>query len=310
MDTAAERRYLEIRSARFKFLLDEGAFGILVAGAGDGGTVEITSGGSRARDAAPGVRFITLAAEHYGRIWRMLEHGQPVILSVDSRVTFSEGDHNSFNIVGDIPGTDPALKDEIVLIGAHFDSWAAGTGATDNAAGCAVMMEAMRILAALHLAPRRTIRLGLWTGEEQGLLGSRAYVREHYGSAASLTGEHERFSVHFNLDGGTGKIRGIGTQGNVAAKSIFDAWLEPFRAEGMMVAAIKSLGASDHLTFDAAGLPAFAFIQDGIDYSSRTHHTNQDVFERVQPADMQFNAALLASFAWQAAQRDEKIPRR
>ena len=255
-----------------------------------------------------------VGAESYGRIMRMLARNVPVTLELDMRNKFYDDDPNSFNVVAEIPGTDPALKDEVVMIGAHFDSWHGGTGATDNAAGSAVMMEAMRLLKTLGVEPRRTIRIGLWTGEEEGLFGSRAYVEQHLATRDS-TGlrtmpEYAKFAAYFNVDNGTGKIRGVYEQGNAAVAPIFDAWMGPFKDVGMKTLSIANTGGTDHLSFDAVGLPGFQFIQDPVEYGSRTHHSNADVYERVQPEDMKFNSVVLASFAWQAAQRDEKLPRK
>jgi len=299
---------------RRKFLVEEGALGELRPGRGDGGTVFVSATGSRAVDAPPSVPTIVLAAEHYGRIWRMLERKVPVTVEIESKVRFHDDNLNSFNIFAEIPGTDPKLKDEVVMIGAHFDSWQAGTGATDNAAGSAVMMEAMRILKKLDLKPRRTIRIGLWTGEEQGLIGSREYVSKHLATRDS-TGVHPtdqwgKFAAYFNVDNGTGKIRGIYQQSNPDVGPIFEAWMKPFNAGGMKTTTITNTGGTDHQAFDAVGLPGFQFIQDPVEYSTRTHHSNMDTYERIQEDDMKWNAAVLASFAWQAAQRDEKLPRK
>ncbi len=305
---------VNVAQARAQFLVDEGALGILQPGRGDGGTVFVSATGSRNADAPPSVPTIVLAAEHYGKIARMVERNVPVTVEIDARVKFYDQDLNSFNIIGEIPGTDPALRDEVVMIGAHFDSWHAGTGATDNAAGSATMMEAVRILKALDLKPRRTIKIGLWTGEEQGLLGSRAYVQQHYGSRDSTgfhpTDEQAKFAAYFNVDNGTGKIRGVYEQGNAAVGPIFDAWMGPFKTGGMQTLTISNTGGTDHQSFDAAGLPGFQFIQDPVEYSTRTHHSNMDVYERIQADDMKWNSAVLAAFAWQAAQRDEKLPRK
>ncbi len=303
-----------VAQARNQFLVDEGALGVLQPGRGADGTVFVSATGSRAVDAPPSVPTIVLAAEHYGKIARMLERGVPVQVEIDARVSFYNEDLNSFNVIGEIPGTDPALKDEVVMIGGHFDSWHAGTGATDNGAGSATMMEAMRILKALGLKPRRTIRIGLWTGEEQGLLGSRAYVAQHFGSRDSTglhpTPEQAKFAAYFNVDNGTGKIRGVYEQGNAAVAPIFDAWMGPFKEGGMKTLTISNTGGTDHLSFDAVDLPGFQFIQDPVEYSTLTHHSNMDVYERIQPDDMKWNSAVLAAFAWQAAQRDQKLPRK
>jgi hypothetical protein len=304
----------ELNRRRTAFFVAEGALGTISAGRGDGGTVFTTNGMSRELNAPPAVPGIIISSEHYGRIARTLEKGVPVVFEANMKNRFYDNDLNSFNVVGEIPGSDARLKDEVVMLGAHFDSWHAGTGATDNAAGSAVMLEALRILKTLNLPMKRTIRIALWTGEEQGLYGSRAYVRQHFGFADSTglhgTPEQAKFQAYFNLDNGTGKIRGVYTQGNADVRPIFDAWMGPFKSMGMSTTTINNTGGTDHLSFDSVNLPGFQFIQDPLDYSSRTHHTNQDVYERIQPDDMKFNSAVLATFAWQAAQRDGKIPRK
>ena len=230
--------------------------------------------------------------------------------------------------MAEIPGTD--LKDEIVMLGGHMDSWHSGTGATDNAAGVSVGMEAVRILKALDLKPRRTIRIALWSGEEEGLLGSRAYVKEHFGSSEGGMGgggggggggnrpapkiltkpDYDKFSGYFNLDNGTGKIRGIYLQGNEAARSVFRPWLAPFRDMGASTITISNTGGTDHQSFDGIGLPGFQFIQDVIEYDARTHHSNQDVYDRIQAEDMKQAAAIMAAFVLNTANRDEKLPRK
>jgi len=229
---------------------------------------------------------------------------------LDIQNKFFDQDLNSFNVVADVPGTDKA--DELVMLGAHFDSWHTGTGATDNAAGSAVMMEAMRILKATGLKMRRTVRLALWTGEEEGLLGSRAYVTQHFADRADmkLKPEHSKFSAYFNVDNGTGAIRGVYLQGNEAVAPIFQAWMQPFRNLGMTTLTIRNTGGTDHQSFDSVGLPGFQFIQDPIEYDSRTHHSNMDVYERIQAQDLMKDAVIVASFAYHAANRDEKLPRK
>jgi len=304
----------EAARARSEFFAHEGIVGILQPGRGDGGTVFAQGTGSRATDAPFSPPTIIVAAEHYGRIARTLAKGIPVKVEIEADNRFYAADTNSFNIVAELPGTDRRLKDEVVMLGAHFDSWHTGTGATDNAAGSAVMLEALRILKISGLPLRRTVRIGLWTGEEQGLLGSRAYVREHFGTRDS-TGlhakpEHERFSSYFNVDNGTGAIRGVYLQHNEAVRPIFQAWMEPFRDLGMRTLTIRNTGGTDHLSFDAVGLPGFQFIQDAIEYGSRTHHSNQDVYDRIQEDDMKKNAVIVASFVYLAANRDEKLPRK
>ncbi len=294
---------------RAKFWVDEGVAAGLDFSAGDGGTVFVLSGGPRDPKEPPVAPQVTLAIEHYGRIWRMLEKKIPVTLQMDIDNRFYDADLNSFNILGEIPGTDRA--DEVVMIGAHFDSWQASTGATDNAAGSAVMLEAMRILKATGVKLRRTVRIGLWTGEEQGLIGSREYVKAHYGDPKTgLKPEHAKFSTYFNVDNGTGQIRGVFLQGNEAVAPIFSAWMEPFKNMGMTTTAIRNTGGTDHLSYDAVGLPGFQFIQDEVEYNQRTHHSNMDVYERIQANDMMNNSVIVAAFAFNAANRDEKLPRK
>jgi carboxypeptidase Q len=270
---------------------------------------------------------LVLAVEHYNRMARMIEAGENVKMTVDLAVEWQDADPMGYNTIAELPGTD--LKDEVVMLGGHMDSWHAGTGATDNGAGVAVAMEAMRILQTLNLKPRRTVRIALWTGEEQGLLGSRAYVAEHFGKlepAPVVAGaqpspspaqsslvkkpEYEKFSAYFNLDNGTGKVRGVYLQGNEAARALFRQWLMPFRDMGASTLSISNTGGTDHLSFDAIGLPGFQFIQDEIEYDTRTHHSNQDVFDRIQADDMKQAATIMAAFIYNAAMRDEKLPRK
>src|SRR5437867_5292297 len=295
---------------RLKFFLDEGVIATIEPGQGSGGTVFVQSGGGRNLTDAPVPPQVVMSVEHYGRLWRMLERKVPVRLEMDIQNKFLDDDLNSFNIVGEIAGMDKA--DELVMLGAHFDSWHSGTGATDNAAGSAVMMEAMRILKATGLKMRRTVRLALWTGEEEGILGSRAYVTQHFADRTDmkLKPDHSKFSAYFNLDNGTGTIRGVYLQGNEAVAPIFQAWMQPFKNLGMTTLTIRSTGGTDHLSFDAVGLPGFQFIQDPIEYNSRTHHSNMDVYERIQPADLMKDAVIVATFAYNAANRDEKLPRK
>ena len=296
-------------TAAMRWLEKEGVAAVLLPARGDGGTIFTDNGSPRVKDAAL-VAMVHVGIESYGRIARILQKNLPVTLEMEMTNKFYDDDLNSFNVIAEIPGTDPKLKDEVVMIGGHFDSWHGGTGATDNAAGSATMMEAMRVLQTLGLKPRRTIRIGLWTGEEQGLFGSRAYVLQHFGPAGIPTAEQTKFTAYFNIDNGTGRARGIYEQGNASVGPIFAAWMAPFNTMGMKTVTISNTGGTDHLSFDAVGLPGFQFIQDGLEYNTRTHHSNMDVYERIQSEDMMFNAAVLASFAWQAAQRDEKLPRK
>ena len=293
-----------------QFFVDEGVAAVLEPGRGSGGTIFVGRGGSQAADAPPVAPQVVLAVEHYGRIVRMLDKDIPVTLEMDIGNTFHDENIDSFNVVAEIPGSDKA--DEIVMLGAHFDSWHSGTGATDNGAGSAVMMEAMRILKATGLPMRRTVRLGLWSGEEQGLLGSRAYVKDHFADrdTMALKPEHARLSGYFNVDNGTGAIRGVYLQGNEAITPIFAAWMAPFENLGMTTLSIRDTGGTDHLAFDAVGLPGFQFIQDPVEYDTRTHHSNMDVYERIQARDMMHNAVIVASFVYHAANRDELLPRK
>ncbi|NBO63899.1 MAG: M20/M25/M40 family metallo-hydrolase [Acidobacteria bacterium] len=316
------------------FLLAEGAIAQLkVARVGDGGTVFVQGGGSREKDGPPSIPSLQVTVEHYNRISRILAKGIPVKVELNIKAGFHDEDLSASNTVAEIPGTD--LKGELVMLGGHLDSWHGGTGATDNAAGVSVAMEAVRILKALGVQPRRTIRIALWSGEEQGLLGSRGYVRQHFAERqpspqqqqqrdevgrlmASMNPlgplvtkpDHEKLSVYFNLDNGTGKIRGVYLQGNEAVRPIFRAWLAPFHDLGAATLTIQNTGGTDHLAFDAVGLPGFQFIQDPIEYDTRTHHSNMDTYERLQSDDMKQAAVIMAAFVYNAAMRDEKLPRK
>jgi len=322
-----EDRYARFRAQRElnqkiqKFLVEEGVAGWIGTSNGDDGTVYVQSGGGRDPKDPPAPPRATVAAENYGRIVRMLEKNVPVTLQADIQNKFYEDDLNSFNIVGEIPGADKAKADEVVMIGAHFDSWHSGTGATDNGAGSAVMLEAMRILKATGVKLRRTVRIGLWTGEEQGLLGSRAYVKQHFGSwepdpSASdkenlkLLPEQAKLDAYYNVDNGSGKIRGVYLQGNESIGPLFQQWMEPFHNMGMTTLSIRNTGGTDHLSFDAVDLPGFQFIQDPIEYDTRTHHTNMDVYERIQEPDMKQMAVIVASFVYLTANRDDMVPRK
>lgn len=259
---------------------------------------------------------VVVAAEHYNRLVRQIQKGQTVKLELALETEFTPAGPG-FNVIGEIPGTD--LKDEVVMIGAHLDSWHSGTGTTDNAAGSSVMMEAMRILKAVGANPRRTIRIGLWGGEEQGLLGSRSYVKRILGEridksfpydSFKLTPAAEKFSVYFNMDNGTGKYRGVYLQGNEAARAVFRAWLRPFEKLGAATLTSRNTSGTDHLSFDAIGLPGFQFIQDPIEYGTRTHHTSMDLYDKAVEPDLKHNAVMTAAFALFAANRDEKFPRK
>jgi hypothetical protein len=358
----------QFNNAKMRFFDQEGAAMLIDPGRGDGGTIFVGAASIvppvQDPNAAPPtgrgmgpydksnpkvIPQLVLAVEHYNRIIRMLQAGEAVKMTVDLGVAWQEADLMGYNTIAEIPGTD--LKDEVVMLGGHLDSWHSGTGATDNAAGVSVAMEAVRIIQALGLKPRRTIRIALWSGEEQGLLGSRAYVAEHFGSlqtppattsAVPVTGgastnamgggagngngngaaaqqvgpvlvkkpAYDKFSAYFNLDNGTGKIRGVYLQGNEGVRGIFRQWLTPFRDLGASTLSISNTGGTDHLAFDGIGLPGFQFIQDEIEYDTRTHHSNQDTFDRIQADDMKQAATIMAAFVYQTAMRDEKLPRK
>ena len=254
------------------------------------------------------VPSIVVAPEHYNMIVRALQGGAPVQLKVNVQTRYHVADTSGYNVIAEIPGSDPRIGDEVVLLGAHLDSWHAATGATDNADAVATLMEAMRILKSLGVPPRRTIRMALWGGEEEGLLGSKAYAQAHYAGEAN-TAARAKLTVYLNQDPGTGPIYGWYLEGNQAARPIFDAWLAPFRDLGARRNMIEKIGNTDHLSFTALGLPGFNSVQDYRDYDTREHHTNMDFFERVQPDDLKEAAIVLASFAWHAAMRDKMIPR-
>lgn len=255
---------------------------------------------------------IALQWEDYMSIVRLLKNNIPVKMDVDVQTKFYSDDTKAYNVIAEIKGTDKNLKDEVVMLGGHLDSWHAGTGATDNAAGSAIMMEAVRILKAIGIQPRRTIRIALWSGEEQGLMGSRGYVKKNFADPADmkLLPAHEKLSVYFNVDNGTGKIRGIYLQNNEAAGPIFQQWLAPFNDLAAKTVTVSNTGGTDHQAFDAVGLPGFQFIQDPIEYDTRTHHSNMDVYDHLLEDDLKQAATIVAAFVYNAAMRDAKIPRK
>lgn len=279
---------------------------------GNDGTLFVQGGGSYAKDAENNYAYLMLSSDDYLRIQRLVAAGQKVEMEADVKTSFYTDDLKGYNVVGELPGSDPVLKDEWVIIGGHLDSWQGATGATDNAAGCAVMMEVMRIIKAAGLQPKRSIRICLWSGEEQGLLGSRGYVKSHFADPAdmALKPDHGKVSAYFNLDNGTGKVRGIYLQGNKEAGPLFSEWLEPFHDLGAKTVTISNTGGTDHQSFDAVGIPGFQFIQDEIEYDTRTHHTNMDTYDHLVPDDLKQAATVIASFVYNTAQRDEKIPRK
>ena len=338
-------RYVERYALRDKiagFLADEKAAGVITPSrdaensGGSGGTFFDDNGAALGshpytREGAVKVPVVVMAIENYGRISRLLSHNVPVTLEMNVDAKFS-GDHeHGFDTVAEISGTDPALKEQVVMLGGHLDSWASGTGATDNGAGSVVAMEAVRILKALDIKPRRTIRIALWSGEEQGLFGSTGYVKNHFGSFSLSTApdqlklpefirkaagpietkpEWKNLDVYFNVDNGSGRIRGIYLQGNAAAAPIFSQWIAPLKDLAVTTITMADTGGTDHLSYDAVGLPGFQFIQDPLDYETRTHHSNQDVYERLQPGDLAQIATVEAIFVYNAAMRDQMVPRK
>ncbi|HQW84609.1 MAG TPA: M20/M25/M40 family metallo-hydrolase [Ferruginibacter sp.] len=281
-------------------------------GRGNDGTLFVQNGGSNTKGAQNNYAWVMLSSDDFLRVQRLVEAGIKVQMETDVKTKFYDKDIKGYNVVAEIPGTDPILKDELVMLGGHLDSWQGATGATDNAAGSAVMMEAVRILKATGLQPKRTIRIALWSGEEQGLFGSRNYVKNHFADPVDmvLKPAHKMVSAYYNLDNGTGKIRGIYLQGNDAAGPIFEKWLEPFHDLAAKTVTINNTGGTDHLSFDAVGIPGFQFIQDEIEYNTRTHHTNMDTYDHLVPDDLKQAATIIASFVYNTSQLDEKIPRK
>ncbi|HVE57343.1 MAG TPA: M20/M25/M40 family metallo-hydrolase [Pyrinomonadaceae bacterium] len=330
--------YFNGQARQMKFLMDEGAAVMIDnSGGGSGGTLFV-QGASLAIELSPNIKTIedlfndpgfqpqrkgadasmmpqvTLATEDYNRLVRMIQFGAKPAMTVNVQAQYHDEDLMGYNTVAEIPGTDPKLKDEVVMLGGHLDSWHSSTGATDNGAGCAVAMEAARILLASGLKPRRTIRVALWSGEEQGLYGSTYYARQHLGEIKDgkfIKGaDYDKISAYYNLDNGTGKIRGVYLQGNALVKPIFETWLAPFGEMGAKTLTLANTGGTDHLSFDAVGIPGFQFIQDEIEYGTRTHHSNQDNFDRIQADDLKQASTIMAAFVYQTAMMDEKLPRK
>jgi carboxypeptidase Q len=344
-DTQARiERYLQrtkLANKLLPFLTEEKVAGVIVPSRdakNGGGTGIIFDDNGAAlgrtpyhRDTAVSFPVVVTQVESYGRIFRLLQNHVPVSIEMNVETRFT-GDHeHGFDTVAEIPGADPKVKEEVVMVGGHLDSWIAGTGATDNGAGSIVAMEVMRILNALKVKPRRTIRIALWSGEEQGLLGSKGYANQHFGSFPLSTApdqialpefvrkpagplkikpEQKLISAYFNVDNGTGKARGIYTQGNAAVDHIFEQWIAPLRDLGVTTVTNRNTGGTDHLSFDTVGIPGFQFIQDPMDYETRTHHSNMDTYERLQPADLKQLAVVEAIFVYNAAMRDQMIPRK
>jgi hypothetical protein len=305
-----------LKSIRIREKLKKaGALGILsmpFGRPGNNGTVFVDGFGGFHPGDQPAVPEMVLSAEACYKIERLIKSGHAVVVSMETKTKLLSDDLKGYNVLAEIPGSDPKLKDEIVMLGGHFDSWQSATGATDNGAGCIAMMEAIRILKKLGVRPRRTIRIALWGGEEQGLIGSFHYVKNHYGdpSTMKLTAEQQKISAYYNMDNGSGKIRGIFTQGNDAVIPIFQAWLQPFHDVGATTVSRHNTGSTDHLSFDAVGIPGFQFIQDPLDYESRAHHSNMDNFDHLFLDDLKQAATIIAAFVYNTAMRDEQMPRK
>jgi carboxypeptidase Q len=302
----------ELRKKIGKFFEDEKVGVILELSDREHGTIRVHRGGSYNVGDSYGAPSLVVSVEQYNRLWRMLKKDTDVELRVNVQNTFFESDSLGRNVIAEIPGTDSRLEDEIVMLGAHLDSWHSGTGATDNGANCAVMMEAVRIIKQLNLKPKRTIRLCLWDGEEQGYKGSKGYIKKHIGNLETLElmEEHENISAYFNLDNGAGKIRGIYLQENDAARPVFETMLKPFSDMGVGTVTIRKTTGTDHMPFNEIGLPGFQFMQDPINYMNRTHHTNMDVVDNLIEGDLIHNALVVASVVYHAAMMDEKMPRK
>ncbi len=332
---ALDRPDRQSRARRFafekplrEFLAREKALATIETSSLDASMIRVGGGGSREVGEETGPLALVMAAEHFNRIIRLMEGKREVELEIDVKARFHDDDLMAYNTIAEIPGADPVRKNEIVMVGAHLDSWHPATGATDNAAGSAVAMEVMRILK--DMKPKRTIRIGLWTGEEQGLLGSAAYVRDHLAERPApkaedrvlpaymrpqtgpltLKADHAKFSSYFNLDNGTGRVRGVWAQQNASAAPIFESWIKPFADLGVTTVSMRDTDGTDHLSFDAVGLPGFQMIQDEADYETRTHHTNLDTYDRIQRDDMMQASAVMASLVYHAANRDELFPRK
>jgi hypothetical protein len=306
------RKKHELLSAkRAKFFKDEGVIAILNSDqrARDGLLFAEAAGPYDAKDTLAVPTFV-VTQEQYNRMVRLIDRKVPVKAQVELEAEISKDNQDAYNIVGEIPGD--TKKDELIMIGGHFDSWHSGTGATDNGAGSAVMIEVMRILKTLNLKLDRTVRLALWSGEEEGLLGSKAYVKEHFGDPETMnvTEQHARLAGYFNLDNGSGKVRGVYLQGNDAMRPVFDGWLSAFRDQGVSTVSIRNTGGTDHLSFDAVGLLGFQFIQDPLDYGTLTHHSDMDTFDHIQGPDLMQAAEVIATVVYDAANRPEMLPRK
>jgi carboxypeptidase Q len=305
---------MKMRAARMemtKRIQEEKAGLILTYARGSYGTFFTSNGASYALDAPAVSPELEVSSEDFLRILRLLRAGQKVEMEAEIKTSFYDQDPKGYNVIAEIPGTDKKLKDEVVMLGGHYDSWHAGTGATDNAAGSAVMMEAMRILKTIGFKPKRTIRIALWSSEEQGLHGSRGYVAKHFGDPKTmqLTADQKKVTAYYNLDNGTGAIRGIYAQGNAGVAPIFQEWLKPFNDIEAKTVTIGNTGGTDHLAFHAVGIPGFQFIQDPMDYDTRTHHSNMDTYDRLVAQDLQRSATIVAAFVYHTSERAAPMPR-
>jgi carboxypeptidase Q len=305
---------MKMRAARAemsKMVQAEGPALILTYARGSYGTFFTSNGASYALDAAPVSPELEVSSEDFLHILRLLKAGQKVEMEAEIKTSFYDKDPQGYNVIAEIPGTDKKLKDEVVMLGGHYDSWHAATGATDNAAGSAVMMEAMRILKTIGFKPKRTIRIALWSSEEQGLYGSRGYVAKHFGDpkTMAITPDQKKVSAYYNLDNGTGAIRGVYLQGNAAVAPIFQEWLKPFNDIEAKTVTIANTGGTDHLSFNAVGIPGFQFIQDPMDYGTRTHHSNMDTYDRLVAQDLKRSATIVAAFVYQTSERAAQLPR-
>ena len=293
--------------------MQEGAVAVLsTSQRGQDGTLFVQGGGAYGANDPENFTDIVIAFEDYMSIQRLVKSGMPVTLSADIKTDFFDKDFKGYNVIAELPGTDPVLKDEWIMIGAHLDSWQGATGATDNAAGSAVMMEVMRILKTTGVPLKRSVRIALWSGEEEGLLGSSNYVKNHLGDRTTMQmkPDQQKISAYFNLDNGSGKIRGIYTQNNTAVIPIFTEWLKPFNDLGATTVTVSNTGGTDHQSFDRIGIPAFQFIQDELEYNTRTHHTNMDSYDHLSEPDLMQASAVVAAFVYDAANREEKLPRK
>ncbi|MCX6168875.1 MAG: M20/M25/M40 family metallo-hydrolase [Ignavibacteriales bacterium] len=309
---AAMRAQRELQPKITKFMKDEGALITLEPSRGIDGTIFVQSGGSYKIGSEMPIPSVVVSVEQYNRMVRVAQKNVPVTLEFEIQANFVDTDSLGYNIIAEIPGTDKKLKDEVVMLGGHFDTWHSGTGGTDNSSGSAIAMEAVRILKALDVKPRRTIRIALWDAEEEGLIGSRNYVKNHFFDAEKkeMKPDYNKLAAYFNYDNGSGKIRGIYAQGNFAVMPIFEEWLKPFNDLGAATVTLRNTGSTDHASFDAAGLPGFQFIQDPLEYMARTHHSNMDVYDHASRPDLIQSATIMAAFVYNAAMRDEKLPRK